>query len=394
MKRIYSRILDQHLKHDQQMIFLAGPRQVGKTTIARNIEGKYTYLTWDDFSTQDLILGGTQKLIDHLNLNIITKQTIIFDEIHKYKHWRNYLKSIYDQFKDKLHIIVTGSAKLDIYRKGADSLMGRYFPYRIHPLTLRETENTDLPITEIQKPLYSPNLKQLLTFGGFPDPYIKADQRFLNRWHRLRQDQLIQEDIRNMTQIQEMVQLRQLMIILSHQVGSLVNVDQISKHLRVSAHTISRWNCVLEEFYYCYFIKPYTKNITRSLLKTPKVYLWDWSLVEDPGARLENCVASHLLKAVHFWTDYGFGQFDLYYLRNKDKKEVDFLVTKSEKPWFLVEVKSSDQNMSSSLSYFNAELRAPFAFQVVQNMDYIDIDLFEKPTTAVVPLNTFLSQLP
>jgi len=400
MRRIYQAVIENHFDSCKQMLFLAGPRQVGKSTIslvAENLTDNFTYLNWDEASDRDLILQGSKIVADKINLNrvYIKKPLLVFDEIHKYLKWKNYLKGFYDYYKDKVNIIVTGSAKLDIYRKGADSLMGRYFLYRIHPFSVAECINTALPNQEIQKPKQIDNnlFEVLWEFGGFPEPFLKKNKLFYQRWKNLRIKQLFREDIRDLTQIQELGQIEVFARFLKQQPGQLMSLSNLAQKTQVSVNTVKRWLNTLESFYYCFLIRPWAKRIARSLLKEPKLYLYDWSQVDDPGARAENFVASHLLKAVHFWTDYGFGDFQLYFLRDKEKREVDFLVTKNGKPWFLVEVKISDTHLSKSLEVFQKQTGAMHAFQVVFNMEYVDTDCFQYKTPIVVPVKTFLSQL-
>lgn len=401
MDRIYTQLLKNHLDHDVQMIFLAGARQVGKTVLSKSIDQfgySYHYLNWDDQVDKQRILAGSASVIETVNLAKVSKRSpvIIFDEIHKYHEWKNFLKGFYDKYNEKIKMIVTGSAKLDIYRKGSDSMMGRYFLYRIHPLSVAELLRSDrlLP-QEIMEPRQPAKelIEKLLVYGGYPAPFIKQDEKFKNRWQQLKAQQLFKEDILELTHVHEIVLLEQLAFQLSHCCGNLINQQNLSKKLQVAATTIKHWLSVLELSYYCFFISPWSTNISRSVLKAPKVYLWDWSQVHDEGQRLENLVASHLLKAVHFWTDCGYGKYDLYYLRNKDQQEVDFLVTKNNQPWFLVEVKSSDTHLSHSLIKFHRETKAPHAFQIVKNLPYEEINCFNYHEPIIVPMQTFLSQL-
>lgn len=165
--------------------------------------------------------------------------------------------------------------------------------------------------------------------------------------------------------------------------------------MRVQDTTIRRWIKVLEELYYCFRIKPWSKNVTRSLLKEPKLYLWDWSKVDDLGARVENLVAAHLHKAVHYWTDTGIGKYELFYVRDKEKREVDFMVAQNDIPWMLIEVKSSsNENLSPSLHHFSKQLNPKYTFQIAYDMPYIDFDIRELKKPMIVPMSTFLSQLP
>ncbi len=401
MERLYSEIILQHLKKYRQMIFLAGPRQVGKTTCSKKLSKTYSnfrYLNWESSADRKRIIKGAEEVANYLQLNKITdsKPVVVFDEIHKYRKWKYFLKGFFDLYESSCQIIVTGSAKLNIYRRGGDSLMGRYFPYHIHPLSISELLHTHVRTKEITQPkkISQKKLDNLFNFGGFPEPFIKSEKRFFNNWQRLRRQQLIQEDIRALTQIQDFAELEMLMEILVEEAGNLLNVSNLSNQLNVAATTIQRWIKTLEAFYYCFTIQPWSKNVRRSMRKTPKFYLWDWSIVTNKGQKVENFVASHLLKSVHFWTDLGFGEYNLFYLRDKNKREVDFLVTKDKKPWFLVEVKaSSHDKLSKCLEYFYKELDVKHAFQVVYEMPYVDTDCFKEKKPVIVPASTFLSQL-
>lgn len=401
MDRLYTNTIAYHLKKYRQMSFIAGPRQVGKTTtsklIAKTFSASY-YLNWDNAEQRKLIMQGAQAVAEHSELHLAAKEKtlVVFDEIHKYRQWKLFLKGYFDLYEDQSRTIVTGSTKLDVYRRGGDSLMGRYFLYRMHPLSVAELMTTDLRQSEIIQPskIAPAKMQRLLTFGGFPEPYKQADVHFSNQWQRLRRQQLLKEDIRELSQIQDFAELDMLMDILQTEASQQVNVATIANQLNVAQTTVSRWINTLQAFYFCYTIKPWFKNVRRSIRKMPKLYLWDWSIIKDEGKLFENFVASHLLKAVHFWTDSGFGDYDLHYLRDKEKREVDFLVTKNKQPWFLVEVKKSKQDrVSEHLSYYQKELNVPHAFQVVMDMDYIDQDCFQYHQPVIVPASTFLSQL-
>jgi len=255
---------------------------------------------------------------EEIGLNYLQEepQVVIFDEIHKYSKWKDFLKGFFDVNSSKTRIIVTGSSKLDIFKKGGDSLMGRYFLYHLHPMSVREVVKPRLTEKEIHppQPIDMHAFDSLLDFGGFPEPFSKANARFSNRWKRLRQQQIFTEDIRDLTQVQEIHQIELLAETLKYQTGQLTNYTNLAKKVRVSVDTLRRWIKILESLYYCFTLQPWSKNVPRSLLKQPKVYLWDWSLIADPGARAENFIASHLLKAVHWWTDNGFGEYGLYFL--------------------------------------------------------------------------------
>ena len=402
MKRIYEEVILDHIKNYRQMLFIMGPRQVGKTTTcyqAGQLWANFFYFNWDREEDRELILKGANSIALKTDLNKLTVRNalIIFDEIHKYKKWKLFLKGFYDSFPNKSHIIATGSAKLNVYRRGGDSLMGRYFPFRFHPLSVAEIVYPEIGVTEIRplpKEIADYDFEKLWQFGGYPDPFINGTARFYNRWKNLRLEKLFKEDIRDLTRVQELDQLQTMATILQSQIGQNTTYDSLAKKVRVSANTIRSWFAILNSIYYCFELRPWCKNVTRSLLKEPKYYLWDWSLCTDNGSRAENFVALHLLKAVNFWTDYGFGEYDLHYLRDKEQREVDFVITKNKKPWILVEVKLSDQTLSPALSYFQNMLQAEYAFQVVLEMPYVQRNCFEAQSAPlVVPAKTFLSQL-
>jgi len=400
MKRTYEQLIQHHFADHTQMALLTGPRQVGKTTTSRSIQSKNNtyYFNWDDIEDRERILQGGQTIAAYIDIDRLRDvlPLLIFDEIHKYSQWKSFIKGFYDRYHTQCRILVTGSARLDVFKKGGDSLMGRYFYYRLHPLSVNELLNRAPSDTDIQKPLKIADTKflNLLNWGGFPEPYLKQEQRFYNRWTRLRKQQLLREDIRELSNIQELGKLELLATLLQHQTGELTSYSTLAKKTRVSVDTIRRWIVTLESLYYCFSIRPWTKNITRSLLKEPKYYLWDWSQCTDKGARNENFIASHLLKAVHYWTDQGLGEYELYFLRDKDKREVDFLVSKNQKPWFMVEVKSSiKEKLSPTLAVFQKQLSLKHVFQVAMDGDYVDQDIFTLDKPTIVPAKTFLSQL-
>jgi uncharacterized protein len=377
VQRLYEHVIKDHFQSNKQMAFVCGPRQVGKTTLAQALQKKTeqsVYRSWDSPNDRPrMVASSFEPILEGLTISPATHPLCILDEIHKHPNWKDYLKGLYDHYQGQMDILVTGSARLNVYRKGGDSLMGRYFLYRAHPLTVGETADRPLTLFQPLQLISQDKIENLLHFGGFPEPWSKGNERFLNRWHHLRQQQLVYEDIRSLEAIQNLSQLELLSTLLKHQAGQLVNYTSLASKVRVTVPTIQRWINALEQVYYCYTIRPWSHNISRSLLKEPKIYLWDWSLITDAGARYENFVASHLLKAVHFWTDIGLGVFGLNFIRTKDQKEVDFLVTKDERPWMLLEVKSSSKApLSKSIREYKEILGCPFAFQVVFDLPSTD----------------------
>jgi len=380
------------------MALVSGPRQVGKTTTCRNHAN--TYINWDNVDDRELILAGPARLVERLELDRLSKTvpTALFDELHKYPRWKQFLKGFFDTYTDQVKIIVTGSSRLDVYRRGGDSLMGRYFLYRMHPFSVAETLSTDLPDTKriIRPPkkIKAADFDALWRHGGYPEPFLKRDVRFSRRWQTLRGEQLVREDIRDLTQIQQIDQLETLGRLLTNRSAHQLIYGNLARDVRVSVDTIRRWIEVLRNLHLGFLVRPWFKNVSRSLRKEPKWFLRDWASIEDVGDRAETFVGCHLLKAVDGWNDLGLGNFELGYLRDKEKREVDFIVVRDDQPWFLVEVKYRDKSLDGTLRYYQDQLKAPFAFQVVIDADYVDADCFAEPRgPLVVPARTLLSQL-
>ncbi len=389
-----NRYLEPYIKKDlkEKMVFVGGPRQVGKTTMAKLIGEKnysgFDYLNWDSREDQKKILGSRFAAGAKL---------IIFDEIHKYRPWKNYIKGEFDKKKERYDYLITGSARLDLYRRGGDSLMGRYHYYRLHPFSLAEAIGKAGQKIEIFKELKfiddpqktTEIFSDLFAFGGFPEPFIKKNPAILRRFHNERLDRLIKEDIRDIEQIRDLSALQVLTVILPEKAGSLLSLNSLREDLLVAHKTISLWMDILERFYYHFRIYPFASSVFKSLRKEPKMYLWDWSQVENEANKLENIVASHLLKFVHLLYDAEGYKAELYFLRDLDGREVDFLVTINKKPWFAVEVKSQDKTVSKNLIYFAAKLSIPYAYQVVgeQGNDYWQGDV------RVISADKFLSGL-
>lgn len=370
MKRIYSNLLEDHLAKNRQMILLSGPRQVGKTTLARAVLPEAAYLNFDITGDAMKIMGGVEKIAEVLALDVPAKRarSVIFDELHKYANWKHFLKGFFDRYEKDLKIVATGSARMDVYRRGGDSLMGRSFSYRVHPLSIGELASAECDLEAMfqePKDVSRVEIARLMQFGGFPEPFLDGSRRFYTRWQNSRLDKIFNEDLRDLSRVQDLRGVKMLAELLRVRVSGEINHASLGRDLGVSIDTVKNWIGLLESVYFCYSVRPYFRNVANSIRKMPKIYLWDWSLIADKGARNENFVASHLLKSVDWWTDSGLGRFELCYIRDKQQHEVDFVVTKDGEPLMLVEVKSSlDEPLSPNLRAFAEKLKVKYAFQV------------------------------
>jgi predicted AAA+ superfamily ATPase len=393
--RLYTEMLREHFLEHRQMALLSGPRQVGKTTTCRGI-GTH-YLNWDSLDDRRQILRGPGTVATLLGLEQLSDRPkfLVLDELHKNPKWRGFLKGFFDVHGDQVRILVTGSSRIDVARRGGDSLMGRYLPYRMHPWSVAECFSTALPDEPIRPPRAIPDAdwSALLTHGGFPEPFLKRDLRFTRRWQSLRREQLTRGDLRELTQLQNLGAMETLTMLLAEQSAGQLVYARLSRDIGVAVDTVRHWVDLLSRLHYGFAVRPWFKNVRRALRKEPKWFLRDWSAVVDPGAQAETFVACHLLKAVEGWSDLGLGAFELRYLRDKQQREVDFLVVRDSRPWFLVEVKRTDTRLSDQLAYFQNSTGAKHAFQVVLDLPFVRSDPFTRSDPVVVPARTLLSQL-
>lgn len=395
--RIYDAVLADHLENNRQMAFVSGPRQVGKTTTCRG--QAHAYVNWDDLDHRELILAGPRHIVDAFKLDRLsdTQPVLLFDELHKFPSWKSFLKGFYDSYAEQVRITVTGSSRLTVYRRGGDSLMGRYFQYRMHPFSVAEATAQRLPrhgIVRAPAPIDDAQFTALWRHGGFPEPFLRRDDRFTRRWQSLRSAQLVREEVRDLTQVQHLDQLEILVRLLNARSAEQLIYGNIAKLVRVAPDTVRRWIAALCDLHLGFLVRPWFNNVSRSLRKEPKWFLRDWSLVQDEGQRAETFIACHLLKAVEGWNDLGLGSFELGYIRDKERHEVDFLVARNGSPWLLVEAKHDDDRMNPCLERYQRSLTVPHAFQVTVNADYVDSDCFKRPDRPwIVPARTFLAQL-
>lgn len=354
----------------KKMVFVGGPRQVGKTTLAKTfLKGQLGYLNWDVAEQRECILKR----------ELPVTSLWVFDEIHKYRGWRNYLKGLYDSKLPGQQILVTGSARLDYYRFSGDSLQGRYHYLRLHPLSLAELNSTN-----------ATDLQQLLQLSGFPEPYFSGSAKESKRWSREYRTRLIREDLVQLERIQDLGHLELLALRLPELVGAPLSINAIREDLQVSHKTVATWIQILERLYAIFRIMPFGSPKIRAVKKEQKHYQFDWTLVPDLAFRFENLVASALLKWVHYQQDTQGEDIDLRYFRDVDGREVDFVIVAGKKPLWLIECKWSDAPISPGLKYLKQRFPACDAWQIsaTGKKDYIG-----EMGIRVCPATKFLSTL-
>jgi predicted AAA+ superfamily ATPase len=366
----------QDLSAEKAMVFLAGPRQGGKTTFAQMCATPYAnslYFNWD-IAEHKAKLIHNPAFFTEMPRKDSSMPLIVFDEIHKYKHWKNYLKGVYDQFHHDYRFLVSGSGRLDVYQRGGDSLAGRYFLFHLWPLTLAELGGRQRPLDAfLEDPLQVAESQgedlrivweRLLAVSGFPEPYLAAKTTTWRRWSDTYGRQLIRQDVRDLVALNNVQGLETLLALLPSRVGSPLSMNGLAEDLKVAFNTVKSWMEVLDRFFLSFRLAPWTATITRAIQKERKSYLFNFPLIQDPGARFENAVAVELFRAVSNWNDAGLGPFSLHYVRNKEKQEVDFLLARHGKPILLVESKLSDTEPSPALLKFQTALKVP-AVQLV-----------------------------
>ncbi len=337
------RTIEEQIKKDldQKIVLLSGPRQVGKTTVSKAVfPDNFEYFNLD--SSADRLIIKKEAWKKDVDL-------IIFDELHKMKNWKNWLKGIYDTQGVRPRIFVTGSSRLDTYCKGGDSLAGRFFYFRLHPFSVAEVKDVLAPDIALER---------ILTVGGFPEPFLKDSTLAAKRWQKTHIDRIIKEDIFDIASRYNIRGIETLVELLRQSVGSPIAYDSLARDLEISPPTVKQWISVLESLFIIFTITPYSKNIARSLKKQPKVYFYDTGYIKDePGARLENAVACALLKRLHYLEDIKGEKCSLNYLKDKQKREVDFLTVRDGQPEKLIEVKSSEID-AKNLRHFASVLPA------------------------------------
>ena len=346
--RYLSPYINQILK--KKMVFVGGPRQSGKTTLAKTfINNQDAYLNWDFDIDRERILKNNIPLQFPL---------LILDEIHKYPRWRNWLKGYYDKYSPRIKFLITGSAKLDLYRRGGDSLQGRYRYLRLYPFSFKETNSNAEKI-----------IHELMSYSGFPEPFLAKSETESRIWSREYRTRLIKEDLVDLENIQNTAIFEKLLLLLPERVGSPLSINSLREDLSVAHDTISRWLEIYERLYGIFRIYPFQNTKLKSLKKESKHYHFDWTLVEDKGARFENLIAFHLLKHVHFLQDTKGIDINLYYFRDIEKREIDFVIVQDKKPLAFIEAKISDTKPTTSLNYIRQKFPNARIIQVLLEND-------------------------
>jgi predicted AAA+ superfamily ATPase len=403
-RELYRKIW-QELAADKEMIFLAGPRQAGKTTLARIIAEGFAnsqYFNWDD-PAQRAILLRNPSFFEEVARKDASLPLIIFDEIHKYRDWKNYLKGVYDRFKNEYRFLVSGSGRLDIYQKGGDSLAGRYLLFRLFPFTLAEFGNVRRSFEEFvtdPSAINTANSSELHMiwdalgkYSGFPEPFLAGKAATYTRWSNTYARQLIHEDIRDLTDVRSVTAMETLFHLLPSRVGSPLSVSGMARDLRVSPVSVQNWLAAFERFFLTFSIAPWTAKVARAIVKERKNYLFDVPRIKDEGARFENLVALELWRAVTSWNDLGLGIFGLHFIKNKEKQEVDFLLSRDNEPFLLVEAKLSEGEPSAPLKKFQQTLGVP-ALQLIGAGDTYRLFSNGEQKIMVAPAWLWLAGLP
>lgn len=371
----------QAMSRFKSMLFLAGPRQAGKTTFAKALLEDCPsgdYLNYDIPEDRTRLLSNPAFYHEVLRKGA-ERPFVVLDEIHKMPKWKNYLKGAYDRDKDDFSFLVLGSGRLDVFRRGGDSLAGRYLMLHLWPFTLAELAEGRRALDDfLRDPLVlAPPVdleknralwSQLGAFSGFPEPFLQKSAAFRQSWSMSYHRQIVRDDIREQFAILKASEMGMLLDLLPMRVGNPVAMDNLAGDLQVAPDTVKQWLRLFDAFYLVFTVAPWARKISRAITRMPKLYFFDYVRVADPGARFENMVALELYRAVQSWTDQGRGSFSLHYLRNREKQEVDFLLVQDMKPILLVECKLSDAQVSPALLKFQKMLRVP-AVQLVDNLD-------------------------
>ncbi|MCX6545080.1 MAG: ATP-binding protein [Acidobacteria bacterium] len=393
------------LASEKAMVFISGPRQSGKTTLAGLIAGQFRnhlYCNWDIPSHQSQLIDNP-TFFTGIPRHDASRPLIVFDEIHKYRNWKNYLKGAYDECRSDYQFLVTGSGRLDLYQRGGDSLAGRYLQFQLWPLTIGELGNANREMDAfLRDPLLvsldrqeelSAIWDRLETLSGFPEPYLNGRVASYRRWSATYSQGIVREDIRDMTGIRSVSDVETLFNLLPSKVGNPLSLPSLARDLKLAYTTVQSWLSVMERFYLTFALTTWTERIARAIQKERKVYLFDVPRVKDPAARFENQVALELWRAVSCWNAMGAGDFAVHFIRNKEHQEVDFLVTNNREPVLLAEAKLADERPTEPLLKMQRALRVP-AVQLVRNARTFKTYTNDSLPVVVAPASCWLAALP
>lgn len=381
---LYDLIVPEHLK-SRKMILISGPRQVGKTTLSKQIGSNFknhTYLNWDDID-------------DRLRIrNREFSSFTILDEIHKSKQWKSFVKGIYDKSKEEVLLCITGSSRIDVYKKGGDSLIGRYFHYLLHPFSAGELSNNHIVLPknidcENYQDIQETVINDLLKFSGFPEPFLRKEEVFYKKWRNQRLEKILKEDLRDLENLKMIELVEYLYQLGKNTVGSTFSINSFRETLNISFPTTAHYWKILESLYLYFSIPPYSKSIARSLTKERKAYLWDYADLTNESAAFENLIASHLLKYVHFLQNTYGENINLFYIRDREKREVDFLLEYENKPWMLIETKLDTTEIHKNSLYYKNNLNVPYSIQVIKKPHVF----IKKDAQIILSANKFLGVL-
>ena len=359
----------------KKMVFLSGPRQVGKTTLAKSIMANFAqaqYLNWDVPADRRLVIGQSWSPRARL---------VVLDEVHKMRQWKAYLKGVVDGRSFGQALLVTGSARMDAFRQAGPSLAGRFFALRLHPVSVRECGDT-LAAGDA--------LERLLERGGFPEPFLAETRADADRWRNQYLDGLIREDVLEYSRIHEIRTMRSFVDVLRERVGAPLSLASIARDLQVSPTTLTKYLDVLEALYVAFAIRPFHRNIARAILKAPKVYFFDNGLVRGAeGARFENACAAMLLKHAHYLYDVEGRRMTLHYARDKEGREVDFVLCEDGLPMNLAECKLTDAAAAPLLHELAKRFPRAQAVQIVRDLRQPE----QRGSVAVEPAARWLADL-
>ena len=355
------------------MVFLAGPRQVGKTVLAKQWLNKMgcssLYYNWDDISTRQAYLADSRFFESRARSLGIPDPWIVFDEIHKRNRWRDILKGTYDIFREDFRFLITGSARLDLFRRSGDSLVGRYNLFHMMPLNiaeivgmrpelcfLREKKIGELikhfenNISQSLVPEIEDAHENLLSYGPFPEPFLRQNERFSRKWHQDYISLIIREELKDISRVVELDKVENLIFLMPSRIMAPLSMANLAAEIEVAHTTVKSWLELLSRLYIIFPVSPWTKKVSRGLKKEKKWYFLDWYYAPEGAARTENMMATYLWRACLALTDMGYGSYHLHYVRTIDKKEIDFVVTRDHLPVLAVEVKSGDNALSKPLA--------------------------------------------